>query len=145
MYKAGWRACGIVWLAATGIAGCLPAVQTPREPSRQVPGNFLRNYGADANQPALATRTAQKTWQEFFSSPDLRALVETALGSNQELNVRLQEIIIAQNEVSARQGEYLPKIDARVGAVTSEDVASLAASLLGAARTTVVVGPGGRG
>jgi len=42
--------------------------------------------------------------------------VDTALKNNQELNIRLQEIIIAHAEVSARKGEYLPKLSAGVGA-----------------------------
>jgi len=54
-------------------------------------------------------------WREFFDSAELRSLIQTALEKNQELNIQLQEIIIARAEVSARQGEYLPKVGAGVG------------------------------
>jgi outer membrane protein, multidrug efflux system len=57
----------------------------------------------------------QATWREFFDSPELRTLIEIALERNQELNIGLQEIIIARNEVSARQGEYQPKVSAGAG------------------------------
>ena len=47
-------------------------------------------------------------WQQFFTDPNLEALIETALQNNQELNITLQEIEIARNEIRARKGEYLP-------------------------------------
>ena len=93
-------------------AGCAPSLKgnEPREPNKAVP----RSFGdASAQQ---ATSAAQKKWSELFASAELRSLIETALKGNQELNIRVQEIIIARNEVSARQGEYLPKVDAGAGA-----------------------------
>ncbi len=89
--------------------GCVPSLKDnpSREPERHVPSSF----GADT-----ATPQAQATWQQFFSSPELRALIEAALQRNQELNARLQEIIIARNEVSLRRGEYQPRVSARAGA-----------------------------
>jgi NodT family efflux transporter outer membrane factor (OMF) lipoprotein len=38
-------------------------------------------------------------------------LIDTALQNNQELNITLQEINIAQNEIRARKGEYLPFVN----------------------------------
>jgi NodT family efflux transporter outer membrane factor (OMF) lipoprotein len=78
-----------------------------REPNKQVPGSF----GTTGT-----TSAAQKQWSEFFDSSELKSLIATALKSNQELNIRVQEIIIARNEVSARQGEVLPKVKAGAGA-----------------------------
>jgi outer membrane protein TolC len=43
-------------------------------------------------------------------------LIDTALDNNQELNIQLQEIIIAKNEVSASEGEYVPRVSAVAGA-----------------------------
>ncbi|HVH41654.1 MAG TPA: TolC family protein [Labilithrix sp.] len=103
-----------ITLACVGLfaAGCAPSLKgnEPREPNRQVPASFA---GAASQE---TTSSAQKKWGEFFDSSELRALIETALRQNQELNIRLQEIIIAQNEVSARKGEYLPKVSAGAGA-----------------------------
>lgn len=47
-------------------------------------------------------------WKDFFSDPNLNALIDTALKNNQELNITLQEIEMARNEVMARKGEFLP-------------------------------------
>ncbi len=54
------------------------------------------------------TNTAQVQWKDYFTDPNLAALIDTALKNNQELNITLQEIQISRNEVRARKGEYLP-------------------------------------
>lgn len=94
------------------VSGCIPTlVENPsRDVSRAVPNSF-RDDAPDAGEPSIA----QQDWSEFFTSPELRQLVEAALKNNQELNIQLQEIIIAQNEVSARRGEYLPKVGVGLG------------------------------
>ena len=63
-----------------------------------------------------STNTANIKWKEYFTDPYLIALIDTALMNNQELNITLQEIQIAQNEVKARKGEYLPSVSAQAGA-----------------------------
>ncbi len=55
-------------------------------------------------------------WVDYFIDPYLVALIDTALSNNQELNITLQEIEIARNEVRARRGEYLPFVGVRGGA-----------------------------
>jgi NodT family efflux transporter outer membrane factor (OMF) lipoprotein len=62
------------------------------------------------------TNTGTLKWKAFFNDPDLNALIDTALKNNQELNITLQEIQIAKNEIRARKGEYLPFVGARAGA-----------------------------
>ncbi len=44
----------------------------------------------------------------YFTDPNLLGLIDTALHSNQELNINVQEIQLAGNEVLARKGAYLP-------------------------------------
>ncbi len=60
--------------------------------------------------------TANIKWKEFFTDPHLEALIDTALKNNQEFNIIMQEISIAQNEVRARKGEYLPFLGIGAGA-----------------------------
>ena len=88
--------------------GCAPSLKgnEPREPNKQLPASF----------GGATTTAAQKTWGQLFDSAELKALIETALAKNQELNIRVQEIVIAQNEASARGGEYLPRVSAGAGA-----------------------------
>lgn len=60
--------------------------------------------------------SAKANWKDFFTDPNLIGLIDTALQNNQELNIILQEINIAKNEVRARKGQYLPFINIGTGA-----------------------------
>ncbi|WP_026965798.1 TolC family protein [Algoriphagus terrigena] len=62
------------------------------------------------------TNVTEVKWSEFFSDPNLRALIDTALANNQELNMMLQEINVSNNEIKARKGEYLPFVNIQAGA-----------------------------
>ena len=97
-------------------SSCVPSLtqNPPREANKKVPGS----YGAAAGNAstAAAESLAKKKWKEFFTDPQLKALIEAALENNQELNIQLQEIIIANNEIMAREGEYLPRLGVGAGA-----------------------------
>ncbi|MFC5412524.1 TolC family protein [Larkinella bovis] len=54
------------------------------------------------------TNSARTKWRDYFTDPNLAALIDSALYNNQELNITLQEIQISNNEILARKGEYLP-------------------------------------
>ena len=64
---------------------------------------------------ASGESAAQLSWDAFFDDPHLNALIDSALEHNQELNIVSLEILIAQNEVLARSGEYLPRVELRGG------------------------------
>lgn len=87
--------------------GCAPAL-VQKTANNGVPKSY--------NNAQDATNTAQVSWMKFLTDTNLVALVDTALQNNQELNITLQEIIIAENEVQARKGEYLPFVNLKVGA-----------------------------
>lgn len=70
----------------------------------------------DTNKVADTLTSATIKWDEFFSDPDLNALIEKALKNNQELNILLQQVSVAINEVQARKGEYLPSVSLSAGA-----------------------------
>lgn len=101
-----------------GAFGCAPSLRgnEPHAPRVALPSSFGAPNAGGGGSPL-----AQKSWRQFFGSAELAQLIELALKNNQELNIQLQEIIIAENEVSARQGEYLPKV--RAGAGVSLDKA----------------------
>ena len=68
------------------------------------------------NASVDTTNTARVQWKDYFTDPYLNALIDTALSNNQELNITLQEIQIARNEVRAKKGEYLPSVGIGAGA-----------------------------
>ena len=89
-------------LALLALSSCVPSLKV-REVRKSEPATYAGSTDT--------TNAATKSWQRFFTDPDLRALIDSALANNQELNIMLQEIAIAQSEVRARKGEYLPFVD----------------------------------
>lgn len=109
---------------------CVPSLKDnpTREPHREVPASF-----GGAPQ---ATSAAQQTWAELFESPALRELIDAALRNNQELDLQVQEIIIARSEAYGRTGEYQPRVEGvagigveKVGEHTSQGVGDEQAGL----------------
>ncbi|TGE25180.1 TolC family protein [Hymenobacter aquaticus] len=100
-------------LSAACLALAVGACKTPelvqKNESRTVPASFT---GTSQD----STTSARIRWKEVFTDPNLTALVDTALRRNQELNITVQEIEIARQEVRARTGEYLPSVGLGVGA-----------------------------
>lgn len=126
-------------ILSAGVTGCAPSLEgnEPKEANKTTPARFGGGAAADgeAGTPT-ATSAAQKTWGELFTSPELRALIAAALANNRELNVQLQEIIVARNEASARRGEVLPRVGAgaragveKVGERTSQGASDAATGL----------------
>lgn len=79
-----------------------------REANRNLPASF--GVAADS-----AKNSAKMPWREFFKDPYLASLIDSALKNNQELNITIQEIEIAKNEVRAKKGEILPSVGYRAG------------------------------
>jgi len=84
---------------ATTIAGLIES-SSPQDVIDDTSGANSSNFG----------------WHEFFNDPQLTDLINQALVGNQELKILAQEVRIACNEVSARQGEYLPFVTFGAGA-----------------------------
>lgn len=109
---------GIACLSLT-IWACAPSI-TQKNANKTVPENYSSlqdtSKSAKTQRAADTTNTADVKWKEYFKDPDLIALIDTALLNNQELNIMLYEINVAQAEVRARKGMYLPTIGLRAGA-----------------------------
>ena len=88
-------------------SGCQVVKIASKTESKVTPANYNKTQISDS------TNAAQISWREYFTDPNLIALIDTALQNNQELNIILQEIEISKNEVSARKGEYLPFLNIR--------------------------------
>lgn len=97
----------VIALLAVAIHACAPKL-TVMEADSDVPENYAGQQDS--------TNTADIQWREYFTDTNLIALIDTALANNQELNIFIQEITIARNEVRAKKGELLPSVDVGVGA-----------------------------
>lgn len=89
-------------------AACKTPVLTSRTENRTVPAGF--------NGSQDTVNAGAMKWRDWFTDPNLAALIDTALQNNQELNITLREIEIAKNEITARKGEYLPFVGIKGGA-----------------------------
>lgn len=78
-----------------------------------------KSVAASYNTSTDTTNIAKTKWKAYFTDPNLAALIDSALSNNQELNIVLQEINIAQNEIRARKGDYLPFL--RIGGAAGVD------------------------
>lgn len=89
------------------IASCkAPAIVQTSE-NRTVPAS----YNGDQD----STNTTAIQWRSFFTDNHLVSLIDTALKNNQELNITLQEIEIAKNEILSRKGALLPTVGVGAG------------------------------
>ncbi|HTN46707.1 MAG TPA: TolC family protein [Flavipsychrobacter sp.] len=109
MYKLNKR----IYITLLGInlamASCMVPKSTTRPENTKMPSSFSGNEND-------TTSTTSIPWQHFFNDPYLKALIDTALANNQELNITLQEIEIARNEVRAKKGAILPSVGLKAGA-----------------------------
>ena len=87
---------------------CVPT-KTIREANNTVPEHY-KNHQTDT------TNAASVKWKDFFSDPNLIALIDMALANNQELNIMLQQVELSKNEIKTRTGEYLPFVGMYAGA-----------------------------
>ena len=89
-------------------AGCkVPALMQSPE-IKIAPSSFEKNGDTSNN-------SATVQWKQFFADKYLASLIDTALKNNQDLEITLQEIAIAHNEISSRQGAILPRVETGAG------------------------------
>ena len=87
---------------------CIGPSLVQKTENKAVPASYT-NLQDSAN-------SAKLKWKDFFTDPNLVALIDSSLKKNQELNIMLQEINIAKNEVRARKGAYIPSVGISAGA-----------------------------
>ncbi|PWV49088.1 TolC family protein [Chitinophaga sp. S165] len=121
---------GIAGISLAAAACGVPAL-TEKSENKTVPASY--------NNSQDTTNVANLKWKEYFTDPYLAALIDTALKNNQELNITLQEIEIARNEIRARKGEYLPFVGIK-GAADVEKVGRYTSQ--GAGDATTEIKPG---
>lgn len=66
------------------------------------------------NQENTTTNSGLTPWKQFFTDPNLVALIEEALKNNQELMITLQQIEIAKSDVLYKNGKLKPTVAARI-------------------------------
>lgn len=102
-----YKSLGLAVICAAYTACKLPEV-AQRAENKNVPEGF-----SDSKD---TVNSASIQWKTFFTDPNLVTLIDTALKNNQELNITLQDIEIARNDIKAKKGDLLPTVGYGVGA-----------------------------
>jgi multidrug efflux system outer membrane protein len=87
-------------------AGCFGSSVKIREPKRPAGFGMVESTG-----PSVAT----VNWREYFTDPNLIALIGEALQSSLDLRIALQRIELARAGVTAATGVMLPQVDLSLG------------------------------
>jgi len=101
-----------VALFSTMFTACSIPSLVKRDVQKNIPPSFYNSKDT--------MNTAMIQWKKFFNDSNLVALIDTALMNNQELNITLQQIAVAKNEIRVRKGEYLPFLNIGGGAGTEK-------------------------
>ncbi|MEZ0183035.1 TolC family protein [Flavobacterium oncorhynchi] len=113
MYKFKSYRYGIALGICLTVAGCkAPAPEAAITTSTPVPESF----GTTAPTQDANNNTAALAWKDYFKDQNLVDLIDVALKNNQELNITLQEIEIAKNDIRVKKGLLLPTVGVRAGA-----------------------------
>ena len=128
----------LVWAACGLVAGCIPDPPggVARAARTDVPATF-GGESTEATEPGSGAESgagaesgsgaesgagadtepssARADWHELFGDPQLVALIDIALQNNQELNIAIQEMIVANSDVMARRGDILPSLSLGAG------------------------------
>jgi len=98
---------------ASLVTACGPSIKL-KEPNTTLP----ESYGPGASSVTVGDQEGKNEtspnsleFTKFFKDKELLQLISEALSNNQELDIFQQELKIAKNEISARQGAYLPFVD----------------------------------
>ncbi|HVD98891.1 MAG TPA: efflux transporter outer membrane subunit [Cytophagaceae bacterium] len=92
---------GIIGISLVYTACSVPQLGRKTE-NKNTPANFNNTNAQDT------ANTGKIKWDQFFKDANLNELIKTALDNNQELNILIQEINVAQFEVRNRKSQYLP-------------------------------------
>ncbi|OHT45056.1 TolC family protein [Flavobacterium tructae] len=112
MYKFKSYQYSIALSACLMVAGCKAPAPETTTTSTPVPESFgTTTQIQDANNS-----TATLAWKDYFKDQNLVELIDVALKNNQELNITLQEIEIARNDIRVKKGLLLPTVGVRAGA-----------------------------
>ena len=103
-------------IATMLIALLMLAVTSCKTPQATQPKDTL------VSLPPTSTDTLSPlpAWRDFFQDATLRNLIDTALHTNRDLKIMLQELVIAKSALAAKRGTMLPSVTANIGAGVSK-------------------------
>jgi multidrug efflux system outer membrane protein len=105
-----------VLIIALMMQACSIPLLTTKKADTTLPEHFDRQANQEPSPQNQTQESAADTnWKSFFDDPQLLALIEIAVANNKEINILMQRISMAANEVEARKGEYKPFVSFGAG------------------------------
>lgn len=109
-----------VMAASALLAGCslMPTYERPGAPvAAQWPDSAAVAPGASAG----ARSVPPLAWQDYFSDPTLRQLIDTALANNRDLRVAMLNVAQARAQLGIRQADQFPTLNAAATGARAPD------------------------
>lgn len=100
---------GLIVILAFLLQACSIPLLSTKKAEIQLPEHYNQ-------QSQVSENAVNANWQEFFDDTRLLDLINQAIVNNKEVNILMQRISIAANEVEARKGEYKPFVNFGAGA-----------------------------
>lgn len=100
---------GLIVILAFLLQACSIPLLSTKKAEIQLPEHYNQ-------QSQVSENAVNANWQEFFDDTRLLELINQAIVNNKEVNILMQRISIAANEVEARKGEYKPFVNFGAGA-----------------------------
>ena len=91
-------------LLAIGVSSC----KTPQATQVNSRTRFAATHAIYGD--TLTAKTMPTSWKMFFTDPQLKALIDSALVNNQDLKITLQQIAVAKSGMIAAKGAMLPSL-----------------------------------
>ena len=112
--------------AAALLAGC-SMIPTYERPAAPVAATFPVYSGATAasSGSANAVPAARVAWQDFFTDPKLRRLIEQSLANNRDLRVAVLNIEKTRAQYQIRRADQFPSVNGVLSGSRAPDTASL--------------------
>jgi len=92
----------------------MPTYERPNAP-------VAAQWPVSANATAPASNAATLAWQDYFTDPTLRQLIDTALANNRDLRVALLNIDQAKAQLGIRRADQFPTLNAAATGSRSPD------------------------
>lgn len=108
MYKFKLHQYAIALGLCLAVVSCKTPERVAETPKTPVPESF--------GDKKDTTNMSAIKWNNYFKDQNLVDLIDVALKNNQELNITLQEIEIAKNDIRVKKGLLLPTVGVRAGA-----------------------------
>ena len=85
-------------------SACSTVKSLPEQPHRRIPDSYTGQVDT--------ANTAHLGWRDFFTDPNLVALIDTALTNNPDMAEALHQLEIAQSGLKLRKSARFPSVDA---------------------------------